>query len=124
MSGSGRCQICGQGSRLTPAVLSVCVDCIRTSPEAALPLALQGHEAIRCEFDLPPEPPRTMDGIECPLCVNACRLGEGELGLCGLRTVREGRLVRAATSGARSIWPCSTRPVPLTVSLARTGTSA
>ncbi|MGD9317756.1 MAG: radical SAM protein, partial [Anaerolineae bacterium] len=106
MSGSGRCQICGQGSRLTPAVLSVCVDCIRTSPEVALPLALQGHEAIRREFDLPPEPPRTMDGIECPLCVNACRLGEGELGLCGLRTVREGRLVHLAgkPSGALVSW--------------------
>ncbi len=31
--------------------------------------------------------------MACPLCSNGCRLGEEELGLCGLRTVRDGRLV-------------------------------
>ena len=106
MSGSGRCQLCGKRSRLTPAVLSVCADCIRTRPGAALPLTMQAHAAIRREFDLPPEPPHTPDGVECRPCVNACRLGEGETGLCGLRTVREGRLVHLAgkPSGALVSW--------------------
>jgi pyruvate formate lyase activating enzyme len=38
--------------------------------------------------------------------VNACRLGEGEVGLCGLRTVREGRLVHLAGTprGALVSW--------------------
>jgi pyruvate formate lyase activating enzyme len=71
-----------------------------------LPLALQSHASIRREFDLPPEPPRTSGGIECPLCVNACRLGEGQVGLCGLRTVREGSLVHLAGTpqGALVSW--------------------
>ena len=85
MSVRGQCQMCARTSRLIPEVLSVCVDCIRTRPDQALPLVLQAHGAIRREFGLPPKPPRTptKDGVKCPLCVNASRMGEGELGLCG-----------------------------------------
>ena len=103
---SGPCQICGQRPHPIPAVISACVDCIRTRPRATLPQILQAHADIRREFDLPPEPPRTADGIECPLCINACCLGEGETGLCGLRTVREGRLVHLAGTprGALVSW--------------------
>jgi pyruvate formate lyase activating enzyme len=108
MSVRGQCQVCKRSSRLIPEVLSVCADCIRTRPDQALPPILQAHGAIRREFGLPPEPPRTMTAgsVECPLCVNACRLGEGEIGLCGLRTVREGRLVHLAGTprGALVSW--------------------
>jgi len=78
---AGQCRICGQTSSLIADVLSVCVDCIRTRPDQVLSPLLDAHAAIRREFDLPPAPPRTEGGAECPLCVNACRLGEGELGL-------------------------------------------
>jgi pyruvate formate lyase activating enzyme len=100
------CQICGKESRLIPAVLSACAGCIRERPDEALSPILQTHGQIRGEFDLPPDPPRTVGGVECPLCVNSCRLGEGELGLCGLRTVQEGRLVHLAGTpqGALVSW--------------------
>ncbi len=106
MSAGVRCQLCGKESRLIPAVLSVCAECIQDHPEEALPPILQTHGQIRDEFGLPPKAPRTEDGVECPLCVNACRLGEGELGLCGLRTVHEGRLVHLAGTpkGALVSW--------------------
>jgi pyruvate formate lyase activating enzyme len=90
------CQVCGKQNQLIPAVLSVCATCIRTRPAEALPPVLKSHAQIREEFALPPGPPRTAGGVECPLCVNACRLGEGEVGLCGLRTARDGRLVHLA----------------------------
>jgi len=101
-----RCQVCGQSSSLIPAVLSVCADCIRQRPAGALPPILHAHGNIRREFDLPPEAPRTPGGVECPLCSNACRLGEGEIGLCGLRTVHGGRLVHLAGTprGALVSW--------------------
>jgi pyruvate formate lyase activating enzyme len=87
-------------------VLSACAACIQDRPAEALPPILQAHADIRHEFDLPPEPPRTAGGVECPLCVNACRLGEGELGLCGLRAARDGRLVHLAGTprGALVSW--------------------
>jgi pyruvate formate lyase activating enzyme len=104
--GSGVCHVCGKQSPLIPAVLSVCADCIRQRPGEALPPILQTHANIRQEFGLPPEPPRTAGGVECPLCANACRLGEGEVGLCGLRTARGGRLVHLAGTprGALVSW--------------------
>ena len=102
----GQCRLCGKQSGLIPAVLSVCVDCIRAHPGEALPAILRTHGEIRREFDLPPHAPRTPDGVECPLCANACRLDEGELGLCGLRIAREGRLVHLAGTpqGALVSW--------------------
>jgi pyruvate formate lyase activating enzyme len=106
MSDQCRCRVCGSESRLIPAVLSVCADCIRRRPGEALPHILRGHARIRAEFDLPPRPPRVDGGTLCPLCANACRLGEGDLGLCGLRTVRDGRLVHLAGTprGALVSW--------------------
>jgi hypothetical protein len=50
------------------------------------PPVLKSHAATREELGLPPEPPRTPGGVECLLCANAFRPGEGEVGLCGLRT--------------------------------------
>lgn len=101
-----RCQECGQTSSLIPHVLSTCAACIRSRPDAALPPILETHGRIRGEFDLPPEAPRTPSGVTCTLCANACRLGEGELGLCGLRTARQGRLVHLAGTprGALVSW--------------------
>jgi pyruvate formate lyase activating enzyme len=70
------------------------------------------HAAIRREFDLPPAPPRTEGGVECPLCVNACRLGEGEIGLCGVRTARGGRLVHLAGAPAGALVSWYDDPLP------------
>jgi pyruvate formate lyase activating enzyme len=103
---AGRCRVCGRRSPLIPAVLSACAGCIRDRPGEALPPIRETHGGIREEFGLPRQAPRTAGGVECPLCANACRLGEGELGLCGLRTARDGRLVHLAGTprGALVSW--------------------
>ncbi len=64
------------------------------------------HARIRAEFDLPPARPSAPDGVECPLCTNLCHLAEGQVGLCGLRSVRQGRLVHLAGTprGALVSW--------------------
>jgi pyruvate formate lyase activating enzyme len=81
---------------LLAEILPACAQCIRERPDRALPLARQAHARIRREFGLPPEAPSTPGGVPCPLCTNGCRLGDGELGLCGLRTAHGGRLVHLA----------------------------
>ena len=109
---SAQCQICGKHSSLIAGVLSLCAECIRTRPGEALSPIREAHAAIRGEFDLPPAAPRTEDGIACPLCVNACRLGEGEIGLCGVRTARDGRLVHLAGAPAGALVSWYDDPLP------------
>jgi len=55
------------------------------------------------EFGLEPEPPRDPDGIQCRLCVNACRIPVGSFGYCGVRENRAGR-VRAWMGGGSVSW--------------------
>jgi pyruvate formate lyase activating enzyme len=89
-----------------PSIMSVCVDCIRQRPNEAVPVALNGHAQIRREFAQLPLPTQMKEGIECPLCVNNCRLSDGRVGLCGLRTAQDGKLVHLAGTprGAMVSW--------------------
>jgi len=94
------CQICGGKSILVAARLGVCGSCIREHPSEALPLVRKAHADSRQSLGLPPEPPRSKDGIPCNLCANECRMGVGERGYCGLRENRDGRLVSHAKPSA------------------------
>ncbi|MFQ6094355.1 MAG: radical SAM protein, partial [bacterium] len=38
------------------------------------------------------EPPHEEDGVLCTICLNRCRMREGSIGYCGLRTNRGGKL--------------------------------
>jgi len=49
------------------------------------------HAALRRRWDLPPKPPDDPEGLACDLCVNACRVGQGEVGYCGVRRNVGGR---------------------------------
>lgn len=106
MSQVCQCQVCGRVSGLIPAIIPVCATCLRYRPDEALPTVLDGHTQIRNEFIQIPSPTQREGGVQCPLCVNDCYLVEGETGLCGLRTVRMGRLVHLAGTprGALVSW--------------------
>ncbi len=90
----GTCKLCGKPSGTLSGFLGICPACLR-GPRAR-EAALAAHARARRPFRLPPSPPRTPGGVRCPLCANACSLGEGEVGFCGLRTARRGRLVHLA----------------------------
>jgi pyruvate formate lyase activating enzyme len=81
----GHCKVCDREDRLISSFLGVCGDCIRNRFEQALPYIKSAHHRTRREFDLPVEPPQKEKGISCELCVNNCRMEEGEKGFCGLR---------------------------------------
>jgi pyruvate formate lyase activating enzyme len=70
------------------------------------------QRASRREFNLPAEPPRHPSGIQCPLCANECQIDEGELGYCGLRTVRQGKLVHLAGTPDRGLLHWYRDPLP------------
>lgn len=107
-----RCALCHTTSRLVAAHLGLCGDCIRTRWKQAEPLARAAHAASRREFDLPPAPPKAKDSVTCPLCGHACQIAEGQRGFCGMRTVRDGRLVHLAGTPRRGLLHWYRDPLP------------
>ncbi len=106
------CAVCGRCSRWVAAGLGVCHDCIFQRPEESRTVAWQAHLQSRCLFDLPEAPPHTPDGKLCGMCVQQCRIGEGERGFCGLRTVRNGRLIHLAGTPSRGLLHWYRDPLP------------
>ena len=100
----GICRLCRKESSLIPGALELCLDCIRGRPEEARQIALGVHARIRGKWGLPPEAPRHAEGIPCDLCVNRCRIGEGELGYCGLRRNVNGRMQGVSSFRGKLSW--------------------
>ncbi|NVM27970.1 MAG: radical SAM protein [Candidatus Helarchaeota archaeon] len=90
------CKICGKNDSLVSKKLGVCVDCILHQTEKALAITDKLHVASRQHFDLPDVPPQTTTGLKCGLCVNDCRIGENEVGYCGLVVNKGNKLIRKA----------------------------
>jgi pyruvate formate lyase activating enzyme len=99
-----QCKVCGSASPLISSELGVCLKCIREKPEEALRHAKQAHERSRRRFGLPVEPPKDPDGIPCIICVNECRIPEGEMGYCGLRRNEGGRMRGVSSEKAKLSW--------------------
>ncbi|UCD13789.1 MAG: radical SAM protein [Thermoplasmatales archaeon] len=88
------CNLCGVESREISSTLGVCLSCIRITPEKAIAETEEAHKGIRKSYHLPTEPPRDLDGIQCSICANECKIGEGNEGFCGLRSTENRRLIR------------------------------
>ena len=86
------CAICGKRSKLISNSIKVCVDCLRERPEESLRYPMKTHEEVRMKFKLPPNPPRSRDGVKCNLCSAECVMEDGEKSYCGLRENRYGKL--------------------------------
>ena len=98
------CQHCGRKSPLISQALGLCLDCIRKDFAQVLPLIEKAHGRAREPFDLPPRPPKAEKGRSCHLCVNECRLADGERSYCGLRTNRENKLAGATAEKGNVSW--------------------
>ncbi len=104
------CELCGQ----EPVAwqLGVCARCLREERPGARERALAAHEQLRREWGLPGQPPRSKKGIPCRLCANACVLGEGEVGYCGLRLARGGQLLSLGGTARRGLLQWYRDPLP------------
>jgi len=111
-SKAAHCLVCGRKGAGLSRAIGVCAACLRQGLPAARSRAQAIHAESRAEFGLPVEPPRHPGGIPCPLCANECLIGEGERGYCGLRTVRQGRLVHLAGTPQRGLLHWYRDPLP------------
>jgi len=85
MAGASQCLNCHQESNVISQILSLCASCIKKDFEKLLPRIEQVHAASRARFNLPEKIPQNTPGISCDVCINACRMADGETGYYGLR---------------------------------------
>lgn len=88
------CAICGKEGDYISSYLKVCPDCIKSGSQKAVRLIHQAHAKARAKFDLPPEPPKIPQGLQCGICGNQCQIGRGAIGYCGLSENIGGEIVR------------------------------
>ena len=81
--GKTACSLCGKPEGVVAKALGVCLDCIRSDPDAALPVALKAHRASRILFGLPQAPPDDPAGVSCGLRLNRKGVLEGAFPLQG-----------------------------------------
>ena len=99
--GEASCGACGRTGGDISRALGVCRDCIIEDTGNAREAVARFRETARQGYSTPAFPPRTEEGATCRICVNRCRMGPGELGFCGLRENRSGKVhSRAGTSRA------------------------
>lgn len=106
------CKICNKNELLISQKLGVCYDCIVQESEKALKITTQLHLASRKPYHLPEVPPQSVNGLKCGLCVNDCRIGEGEIGYCGLVTNEGATLVRRAGTPEQGLLDWYYDPLP------------
>jgi pyruvate formate lyase activating enzyme len=106
------CSVCHKTSPLIASTISACVHCIRKHPAEVLPSLKEVQAETRRQFDLPPAPPHDPNGVHCPLCVNDCRISEGQRGFCGLRENQQGKLVHLAGTPSKGILHWYYDPLP------------
>jgi pyruvate formate lyase activating enzyme len=99
-----QCSLCGKSSTFISKVLHVCLDCIRNDPAETSPYIKEAQKASREPFGLPAEPPHDPNGVPCTLCVNECRITEGERGYCGLRKNVSGKLAGVSLKLGNLSW--------------------
>jgi len=86
------CRVCGKRSPLISEAIGVCVECLRSNPEA-VEIAMRTHYTERARWGLPREPPRGARGVRCGLCDLDCVIPEDGVGYCGLVRNVNGRIV-------------------------------
>lgn len=107
----GKCKVCGKEKLLSKS-LGVCGECVKKNWEKAKPLVVKAHKKAKARFGLPYPAPKVKSGVLCNFCVNQCRIGEGKLSFCGLRTNKKGKLVHLAGTPKKGILQSYFDPLP------------
>lgn len=107
-----RCKFCHTQSNEISTTVGICQACLKGGFDEFQAYLQIAHANSRAAFGLPEAPPRQAGGIRCVLCSNECLIGEGERGFCGLRMVRDGKLVHLAGTPGRGLLHWYRDPLP------------
>jgi len=100
----GRCIVCQTESDRISQRLGLCRSCILADTSAARRQAAEVHARSRQRFGLPAHPPRSEGGLSCRKCINACKIGAGQLGYCGVRSNHQGHISGGTAEAAAVQW--------------------
>jgi pyruvate formate lyase activating enzyme len=89
----GICNYCENSARTISNTIGFCADCIRAHFDLVWPEIKRIHQRSRRAYNLPETPPDAPDGIACSLCIHGCKIPENGTGFCGLRRVKNGRII-------------------------------
>ncbi len=92
-----KCLFCLKEYDYISKTMPFCRDCILKNFNEIVDEIRKKHEISRKKFNLPPFPPES--GIRCGLCKRNCRIGEGEYGFCGLRKVKNNKIIHIGSKG-------------------------
>ena len=106
------CGVCGRTGGDISRTLGVCRECIVSRPESAADAVTRSRHASREAYSTPPVPPRSAGGATCRICANQCRMAPGELGFCGLRENRDGRVHSRAGTARVGLFKAYHDPLP------------
>ncbi len=104
------CRLCGREDINIASVLGFCAGCIRSDFDQIKPEVEKVHKLTRKPFSLAEVAPKA--GASCGLCVQDCRIGEGQRGYCGLRINEGGRVVHLGGSKDTGILSWYKDPLP------------
>ncbi|MBM4446857.1 MAG: radical SAM protein [Chloroflexi bacterium] len=98
------CNHCDKKSALISKSLGLCADCIHHDFQKVEPTIQEAHQKSRQSFNLPLQPPKTINGVACHLCLNECQLPEGQRSYCGIRIAVSGKLTGATAEKGNVSW--------------------
>lgn len=99
-----QCKICNSHSNLISGEIGVCLNCIRQKPEESINISFNAHRKSREFFGLPANPPKNIDGKQCNICFNECKIGENQIGYCGLRKNIANKLIGVSHLEGKLSW--------------------
>lgn len=89
----GTCKYCNNSSKTISNTIGFCAECIREHFDVIWPEIKKVHQHSRKKYGLPETPPREAEGIQCGLCVHECQIPEEGTGFCGLRRVKNSKIM-------------------------------
>lgn len=89
----GTCGMCSTQGPLISDRIGFCAECVRHRFSRVWPRIKAVHDNSRQRYGLPTQAPSTPGGLYCGQCMHECRMGEGDIGYCGVRRVQGGRIL-------------------------------
>ncbi|RLB37737.1 MAG: radical SAM protein [Deltaproteobacteria bacterium] len=88
----GWCRKCHRELPTISNRLGYCATCIKKWFDELGPELEKLHSHSRIAYRLPSRPPKTEGGVRCKQCVQDCKIGEDEVGYCGIRRNDGGKI--------------------------------